>query len=66
MIINYIIKRFKKWYVLLFFAFIIAVLSYSLQYFEFFKLVEIKTLDLRFKRFPLEAQADSSIVLVAI
>ncbi len=64
--INKSLKNFKKWYVLLFFALVIAGITYSLQYFSLFKQIETYALDLRYKEFPLETLADTSIVLVAI
>ena len=63
---NKVLKNFKKWYVLLILAFVIASLTYCLQFFSLFKQVESYSLDLRFKEFPLDGIADTSIVLVSI
>jgi len=64
--VDKLMKNFKKWYILLIFAAVIACLTFSLQYFSLLRQVESYSLDLRFKEFPLDGIADTSIVLVSI
>ena len=61
-----VVQIYKKWYVLLIAAFIITTISYLIGTTGFFKEVELKFTDYRFRLDPVPAKADSNIVIVAI
>ena len=61
-----VVQIYKMWYVLLIAAFIITTISYLIGTTGFFKEVELKLTDYRFRLDPVLAKADSNIVVVAI
>lgn len=59
-------KQYKKWYFGVVLAIIITLLMDLLSRLPLIEEVELKTLDYRYRTFPIPDQADSNIVLVAI
>ena len=61
-----IVQIYKKWYILLISAALITLISYLIGTSGFFKEIELKLTDYRFRLDPVPAKADSNIVIVTI
>lgn len=59
-------KHYRKWYIGLVFAFLIALLTIILQRFSFMQILEAKTLDARFSTNKFPETASKDVILVGI
>jgi len=60
------VKHYKKWYLILLSACVIALLAFAIDQIETVQEIELKTMDYRFVQFPITSRSDTNIVLVAI
>ena len=63
---NRLTKIYKKWYIGLLISVVIATLVFLFYSTDMGKGLEWKTLDYRFRKFPIPDKADTNIVLIAI
>ncbi len=59
-------KLYKKWYILLSFSFIFALVIYLLSLSSFMEETELKLTDYRFRVNPIPERADTNIVIIAL
>jgi adenylate cyclase len=63
---NFFHKKYKSWYINLFIAVILSLIILLFQKTTFFQDFESKTIDYRFRLFPIAQRADSNVIMIAI